>query len=316
MYSYIKTFCWHCVPNKHWPCFRLTQDVRPDMALNFDQDWKSSWSSPTRLLHKVFDVDCPQRLLTSRRERVAAIIHGMQPAKEEPWTVKRRRISGPFFGYVIAGFISFLVQWSTIGCAFVGLRLPPHFQLSVFRSTRPLAGKDARADNVGQSRHSVTLVTSLWGSGEAGPLCIVLPLGFQSAEQQLQLQQRFAPDIFFISSGQASHFMRAETVVEYFEHVLAPAFHRRRTILAERYGRSFDDEKGFLLADAFTGHHSTSGGTDVQRAWVPIGYIWGYISIYLSIYLSIHLSIYLSIPLSLYIKINLYNYIYIFICDL
>jgi hypothetical protein len=61
--------------------------------------------------------------------------------------------------------------------------------------------------------------------------------------------------------------------------------------LAERYGRSFDDEKGFLLADAFTGHHSTSGGTDVQRAWVPIGYIWGYIYISISIYLSLSLSI-------------------------
>ena len=291
VYSYIKTFCWHCVPNKHWPCFRLTQDVRLDMALNFDQVWKSSWSSPTKLLHKVFDVDCPQRLLTSRRERVAAIIHGMQPAKEEPWRVKRRRISGPFFGHVIAGFhLVFCLKWVYIYIQ--GSGYPRVFNFLFFEAPGPPAGKDARADNVGQSRHSVTLVTSLWGSGEAGPLCIVLPLGFLSAEQQLQLQQRFAPDIFFISSGQASHFMRAETVVEYFEHVLAPAFHRRRTILAERYGRSFDDEKGFLLADAFTGHHSTSGGTDVQRAWVPIGYIWGYIYIYL--YLSIYpsLSIY------------------------
>lgn len=139
MYSYIKTFCWHCVPNKHWPCFRLTQDVRLDMALNFDQVWKSSWSSPTKLLHKVFDVDCPQRLLTSRRERVAAIIHGMQPAKEEPWRVKRRRISGPFFGHVIAGFhLVFCLKWVYIYIQGSGY---PRVFNSVFRSTRPTGRK-------------------------------------------------------------------------------------------------------------------------------------------------------------------------------
>lgn len=46
------------------------------------------------------------------------------------------------------------------------------------------AGSDARGDNVGNARHSMTLVTSLWASGEAGPLTIVIPLGFIKDEER------------------------------------------------------------------------------------------------------------------------------------
>lgn len=130
-------------------------------------------------------------------------------------------------------------------------------------------GKDARCDSVEHGRHSITMVTSLWGSGEAGPLCCVLPVGFISSEKEAELTKRFAPDVYFLSSGRPTHFMNAECVVQYFEKVLADAFERRRTRLAERYQRSFQDEWGILLCDSFTGHHSTSDGFDTQRNLPP-----------------------------------------------
>eukprot|EP00435_Cladocopium_sp_Y103_P023018 s1373_g5.t1 len=79
--------------------------------------------------------------------------------------------------------------------------------------------KDARADNIEQGRHSITVVTSLWASGECGPLCIVLPLGFLNDEELGMLQQKYAPDVYFISSKSTSHFMTAETVVTYFDEI-------------------------------------------------------------------------------------------------
>ena len=125
--------------------------------------------------------------------------------------------------------------------------------------------KDARADNVSSARHSFTLVTSLWGNREVGPLTIVLPLGFLKDEERADLERRFKPDVFFVSSGRASHFMNAEVVVQFFDHVLVEAFDQRRRVLGERYGQSFESEWGLILCDSFTGHHSTSGGADVQR---------------------------------------------------
>lgn len=66
-------------------------------------------------------------------------------------------------------------------------------------------------------------------------------------------------------SGRSSHFMNSEVVIDFLDNVLAPSFDYRRRVLAERYGRSFEDEYGIILCDSFTGHHSTSGGWDVQR---------------------------------------------------
>jgi len=109
------------------------------------------------------------------------------------------------------------------------------------------------------------VVTSLWASGECGPLCIVLPLGFLSDGDLGTLQQKYSPDVYFISSKSTSHFMTADTVVTYFDDVLADAFARRRRLLAHRYGKSFDDEWGAILCDSFSGHHAMAGGSDIQR---------------------------------------------------
>ena len=94
---------------------------------------------------------------------------------------------------------------------------------------------------------------------------MVLPLGFVKDEELASLKEKFAPDVYFLSSGRASHFMNAEVVVEYFEAVLGDAFEKRRTRLAERYGTDFQDEWGLLLADSFTGHHALYQGSDMQR---------------------------------------------------
>jgi len=94
---------------------------------------------------------------------------------------------------------------------------------------------------------------------------VVLPLGFLKDEDLASLKEKFAPDVYFLNSGRASHFMNAEVVVEYFEFVLGDAFEKRRTRLAERYGASFQDEWGLLLADSFTGHHALCQGSDMQR---------------------------------------------------
>ncbi|CAK9063017.1 unnamed protein product [Durusdinium trenchii] len=131
--------------------------------------------------------------------------------------------------------------------------------------SRRVKGKDARADCVDGSRHSITIVTSVWGNGEAGPLCIVLPLGFISAEEQLALQEQFQPAVHFISSGRGTHFMNSDSVVDYLENVVGPSFERRRATLAERYNQSFEEEYGALLADSFTGHHTETEGYDIQR---------------------------------------------------
>ncbi|CAK9095301.1 unnamed protein product [Durusdinium trenchii] len=68
--------------------------------------------------------------------------------------------------------------------------------------------------------------------------------------------------------------MNGDTVVSYYEEVLAPTFAYRRRQLAERFNKSFEDTWGLILCDSFTGHHSSSAGTDIQRdlwAWLSRG---------------------------------------------
>ena len=98
-----------------------------------------------------------------------------------------------------------------------------------------LSGKDPRANDVNNSRHSVALVTSLSGNGECGPLTVILPNGFLSDDDLATLRQKFQPEVCFLFSGRSSHFMNGDTVVSYYEEVLAPTFAYRRRQLAERF---------------------------------------------------------------------------------
>ncbi|CAK9034667.1 unnamed protein product [Durusdinium trenchii] len=101
---------------------------------------------------------------------------------------------------------------------------------------RRVRGKDARADNIDGARHAMTMVTSLWGNGECGPLCLVLPSGFLSSEKILDLQSRFAPGLFIICTERESHFMNGDTVMDYFEQVLSPSFERRKDVVGDISG--------------------------------------------------------------------------------
>lgn len=74
------------------PC-RLQNDVRLDMALNFDQVWKQSWSNPKKVLTRVLDTDCPSVSLKGKREALWNQLMAMQKGTAE-WTAKRRRIAG------------------------------------------------------------------------------------------------------------------------------------------------------------------------------------------------------------------------------
>ena len=197
---------------------RLSQDVRLDLCLNFDQVWKQSWSDPKRLLLKVASSEGLKGKRAQAVQEMMDLQERLRGGGEGDWKVVRRRVTG----------------------------------------------RDARANLVGNSRHSITIITSLWGNGECGPLTCVLPLGFISDDALADLKNRFSPECYFLSSGRSSHFMNAESVVLYYENVLAEAFNRRRTLLAERYGRSFETEWGLILCDSFTGHHS-GGASDVQR---------------------------------------------------
>lgn len=115
------------------------------------------------------------------------------------------------------------------------------------------------------SRASITLVTSLWASGESGPLTVVVPNGFLTDQKKVELQKKYGQGVYFLATNRSSHFMHTETVINFFDQVLVDTFDRRRQELGERYGRDFEPEWGCLLADSFTGHHSAQQGADLQR---------------------------------------------------
>lgn len=74
------------------PTRRLQNNVRLDMALNFDQVWKSSWSNPKKVFQRVLDTNCPSVCLRGKRDALWQELSAMQ--KDVQWEAKRRRIAG------------------------------------------------------------------------------------------------------------------------------------------------------------------------------------------------------------------------------
>ena len=126
-------------------------------------------------------------------------------------------------------------------------------------------GKDARADCVSQARHAITVVTSLWGSGEVGPLTLVLPQNFMTSAQIQEFKNK-CPDVHILCTNRPSRFMNSELVIEYYDEVLAHAFEKRRAELSARYDKDFQEEWGMIVCDGFTGHHGLNSGSDVLRS--------------------------------------------------
>lgn len=62
------------------------------------------------------------------------------------------------------------------------------------------AGRDARADSITGARRSFTMITSLWGNGECGPIVLVVPLGFLKDKEVHDIRTKFEPHVFVISS--------------------------------------------------------------------------------------------------------------------
>ena len=260
------------------------------MCLNFDQVWKAAWSRPFQVWCKGNELD-----LHGKRHAVQQQLEGLQAGNRE-WETRSRRVKGrgcyfqrwflvwksiyiytkrptqmtQFYIYIYVYVLRYIISiYIYTICLSIFTYL--HIYIWFCNRTSP-EGKDARADCVDGSRHSITIVTSVWGNGEAGPLCIVLPLGFISAEEQLALQEQFQPAVHFISSGRGTHFMNSDSVVDYLENVVGPSFERRRATLAERYNQSFEEEYGALLADSFTGHHTETEGYDIQRTLACYAY--------------------------------------------
>ncbi len=83
---------------------RLSNDVRLDMALNFDQVWKQSWADPQKLLCRQSDVMNPCDLMVGKRRQAIEALTALQRRAngedlgQEQWQAKKRRITGRWFG--------------------------------------------------------------------------------------------------------------------------------------------------------------------------------------------------------------------------
>lgn len=81
---------------------RLSNDVRLDMALNFDQVWKQSWADPKKLLCRQSDVTHPCNLMVGKRREAMEALSALQSRangeQQDQWQAKRRRITGQRFG--------------------------------------------------------------------------------------------------------------------------------------------------------------------------------------------------------------------------
>lgn len=121
----------------------------------------------------------------------------------------------------------------------------------------------SRSDYVSDARKSVTVVTSVWSSGHAGPLAICVPDAFMKQADMDSFNDTWHGQAMIFPSQSTSHFMCAETFIVYLHKLLTPALARKRATLGVAR-----DTPALLLADGWTGFHSHKTGLDCARqAW-------------------------------------------------
>lgn len=86
-----------------------------------------------------------------------------------------------------------------------------------------LRKNDARAEMVQGSRQSLTAITSVWGNGELGPLGICVAQKGLAQQFIKEFNKEWYGHAYIFESGTESHFMNADTTIQYFQELLGPA---------------------------------------------------------------------------------------------
>ncbi len=115
---------------------------------------------------------------------------------------------------------------------------------------------------VKRHRAAYTVVTSVWGNGDLGPVCIHFAASANVPNDLIKrVNEEFNNRLWVTVSRRDNHFMSADATVDYWEHCLSPAFRARRAAL----NMSDDSEVGALLFDKFGGNEATSKGYATRR---------------------------------------------------
>ena len=68
----------------------------------------------------------------------------------------------------------------------------------------------------------LTCITSTWANGEAGPMGLCISNGFISQADIIAINNKWPGQFFVMESGTESHFMTADTVVQFFRELIGP----------------------------------------------------------------------------------------------
>ena len=82
--------------------------------------------------------------------------------------------------------------------------------------------EDIRLDPVKKYRSSLTVCTSMWGNGEAGPLGINVSEGIVSPCLRKKFNEEWKGRAYIMYSGTRSHYMNSETTLELWEELFTP----------------------------------------------------------------------------------------------
>ncbi|CAK8989314.1 Uncharacterized protein (Fragment), partial [Durusdinium trenchii] len=115
----------------------------------------------------------------------------------------------------------------------------------------------SRSDYVPDARKSITVVTSSWSDGTAGPLGLCFPDGSLRQEDVDTFNKTHEGVAMIFASQTSSHFMTAETFMVYLHGLLTPALSLQRKKLGVA-----SSTMALLLCDAWTGFHACKNGLD------------------------------------------------------
>ena len=146
------------------------------------------------------------------------------------------------------------------GCRRPLFGLPIRSVVSAWSGTKQQGHMICRTDHIADARRSITVVTSSFSSGTAGPLAICVPDGWMKPALLDEFNRKWIGQAMVFSSQTESHFMTQETFLVYLHQLVTPALSRQRAHLGVP-----KTTKALLLADAWTGFHSHKSGMERAR---------------------------------------------------
>jgi hypothetical protein len=196
-----------------------TKKIKRELILNYDQVWRLKWRGPKSKLYKCESQAGVQKDTEGKNAKRLCAAMTGQSGEDAEERPRKRG----------------RLPWDSSG------------------------KEEVAVASVIEARHPHTVVTSIWGNGDVGPLVYFFAAGTFPQKEADRLNKKFRGRLYICFAAGDTHFMCGETTLRVWEEFYTYVLHQRRIKMDMR------DDVACLLFDSFTGNSSGQNSLSSRR---------------------------------------------------